>query len=70
MIWTKEQLEEMTRDDARRILQNEVYAVAVLVEDLAGIGKIRGNTQHIRHVIAEAAGAILADYWREEGERK
>lgn len=70
-IYTDEQLQSMTLEDASVEISNQVYAATGLIERLElckandGSKRIRGNGHHIRQEIAEFAEKLLKDRWED-----
>lgn len=61
---TKEELKEMSLEEAQRQLGNQIYAAAALIEKLEQAGKVSGNGHHARQKIAQFAGEDLAKRWK------
>ena len=68
--YTDQQLQDMTLEDAKRIIENEVYKVTGIVERLEYVRdtesnerKIIGNGHHIRQEMAAMAAKIVERRW-------
>lgn len=70
-IYTDEQLQSMTLEDASVEISNQVYAATGLIERLElckandGSKRIRGNGHHIRQEIAAFAVKLIKYQWVE-----
>lgn len=62
-ILTREQYENMTKEQALAEIQNKVYEAAHLCERMEGVGKVHGNGHHMMQEIATFAKDLLEKQW-------
>ena len=62
-VFTAEELKNMTKEDAKRLLSISVYQATSLIEKLEGAGKIRGNGHHARQKIATYVEEEIGGRW-------
>lgn len=58
-----EQLANMTLEEAKRILSNDIYKACSLLEKLEGKQKITGNGHHMAQDICTLATERLGERW-------
>lgn len=63
-VFTDEELQAMSREEAKAHVRNTVYEATDLIERLQRAGKIYGNGHHIRQELAELAKAKLGEIWK------
>jgi len=59
------ELEKMTKEDIVTYLEQSVYNVCLIFEQLEGLNKIRGNGHHIAQDISHYTKKELLNRWRE-----
>jgi len=64
--YTNEQLNNMTLDEAKNIIGQEIYDNSHLFERLEGVGKVRGNGHHIMQKMASLAQEMMVERWTEK----
>lgn len=62
-VLTKEDYENMTKEQAIAEIQNKVYDAAHLFERLEGVGKIHGNGHHLQQAVAALAKKLMEERW-------
>ena len=67
MIYSDEELKNMSLKDAQTAISNEVYSGSALFELLEGKNKVRGNGHHIRQEMARYAQKLMEERWNDMG---
>lgn len=62
-VFTAEELKNMTKEDAKRLLSISVYQATSLIDKLEGAGKIRGNGHHARQKLSAYAEEEVEGRW-------
>ena len=66
--YTKKDLENMSLEEAERVLGNAVYVVGCFYEQLEHAGKVHGNGHHMAQNLAAMSAKPLRDQWNDKDE--
>ena len=64
--YSDEELKNMTLQEAKNEVSNNVYQAFYLIEMLEGRQKVWGNGHHHRQELASQAAAMVEKYWRKD----
>lgn len=58
---------DITKEDAKCMISNNVYKASFLYEQLEGVGRIKGNGHHIMQQLCKHAEYLIEKYWIDQG---
>jgi hypothetical protein len=64
-----EYLDKLTKENAKAEIENRVYEVCLLYEELEGKGKVRGNGHHMAQKVAKFASDLMEERWEKDGRK-